>query len=72
MLGLLMLALYFLATRGARRAQMGALPFSTCSICKQKVQRDKSGRMLMHTRTEYIGLKPIAIVCNGSDRGARP
>ncbi len=48
------------------------LPFSTCSICHQKVQRDKSGRMLMHTRTDYDGLRPRAVICGGSDHGARP
>lgn len=44
-----------------------------CAVCKQQAYRDKNGRMMMHTRTEYeSGRPPIAVVCEGSDRGARP
>lgn len=46
---------------------------SRCAICKQEVYRNASGKVLMHTRTEYDGLsRPRAEVCEGSDKGARP
>lgn len=46
-----------------------------CSVCNQKAYRNRYGRMMLHTRTvvgEAIGSKPKAIVCEGSDKGARP
>lgn len=48
---------------------------SKCSVCKQEAYRDRSGRMMLHT-DRVVGEKfgdPIrAVVCPGSDKGARP
>ena len=47
---------------------------SRCSVCKQQAYRNASGRMLMHTRTvvgEKYGEPLRAVVCEGSDKGAR-
>jgi len=45
-----------------------------CAVCQQRAYRDRHGRMMLHTRN-VEGLKygdPLrAIVCEGSDRGAR-
>lgn len=48
---------------------------SRCSICKQQAYRDKSGRMMLHTRREVpdaIGGKIYSVICEGSDTGAKP
>lgn len=51
---------------------MPAATASRCAICKQQAYRNAYGRMLMHTRTEYAGSRAVAIVCEGSDKGAKP
>ncbi len=45
-----------------------------CAVCNQQVYRDRYGKILMHTRAgkaiSILAVEPI--VCEGSDREARP
>jgi hypothetical protein len=49
-----------------------AITPARCSICKQQAYRNRHGQMLAHTRDEWQGLRKVPIVCEGSDKGARP
>ena len=42
-----------------------------CAVCSQSAYRNRHGRMMLHTRTEYVGLVGKPVVCEGSDVGAR-
>jgi hypothetical protein len=46
---------------------------SRCSVCSQPAYRNRWGAMLMHTRLDPgFGLFGRPVICEGSDRGARP
>jgi hypothetical protein len=51
---------------------MPAATASICAVCQQQAYRNAAGRMLMHTRVDYNAAKRVAVICEGSDRGARP
>lgn len=49
-----------------------AIVSARCAVCNRYAYRNRHGLMLLHTRTAYDGLEAKPIVCEGSDRGARP
>ena len=49
------------------------MTWTRCPVCKAKVQRNKYGQLLPHTRIEITSKKddPQAVVCEAYHRGAK-
>jgi hypothetical protein len=49
-----------------------AITSARCAVCQHQAYRNKYGQMLAHTRVEWIDvLRKRAVICEGSDKGAR-
>lgn len=51
------------------------MAYVKCGTCKQQAFANARGQILIHTTTVYggsFGQRPIAVVCNGATKGARP
>ena len=42
-----------------------------CPVCFRRIQRNKFNQLLPHTRLEIGADGPMALICEGSTKGAR-